>query len=780
MVSSARALNIQSEAVMTLSKLFSPQTLRYDLISGVVVFLVALPLCLGVALASNAPLFSGILSGIIGGILVGAVSRSHTSVSGPSPGLSAVVAAQIALLGGFNALLLAVMLAGVLQILLGLFKAGFLSKFVPSSVVKGLLAAIGIILILKQIPHLIGHDADPEGEMAFQQPDAQNTFTEFASMLSDANLGTALIGLMSVVLLIFWDRLTILKKSLVPGPLAVVVLGVVAAEWLQRIGGGWTIPTSAFVQVPVISNWDEAGQLFQFPDVSQWRNPAIYLGAVTIAAAASLETLLNLEAVDKIDPRQRRSPASRELLAQGVGNLTAGLIGAFPMSSVIVRSSVNINAGGRTKLSAITHGVLLLFCVALLPAALNRIPVSCLAGILLVTGTKLASPEHFKQMWDQGRTQFLPFLATVIAIVLTDLLTGVLIGLGVAIAFILHSSYRQPLRCVREHHLQGDLLRIELANQVSFLNRAALKQRLDEVPRGDHVLLDARQTNYLDPDILDLIDDFLTQTAPARGVEVYLTGFDGRYGLPDHMPDIDNSNPDLQRQLTPAQVLKILKDGNERFRTGNRLYRDLGREVRSTARGQFPLAAVLSCIDSRSPAELIFDLGLGDIFSVRIAGNVPSENVLASLEYSCAVAGTKLILVLGHTRCGAVTAAVDLYRSRQKACEVTGCDHLDSLVTEIQKAIDDKHLNVEYFKDKSSCVDEVARRNVLRTMATLRQRSGTLARLVDEGRIVIVGGMYDVSSGEVDIFNEPAADLVAPSTNGESSRDGRPLIAQRE
>lgn len=732
--------------------LLSRETIGHDVIAGVVVFFVALPLCLGVALASGAPLFSGILSGVIGGILVGAISRSHTSVSGPAAGLTAVVAAQIATLGSFEAFLLAVVIAGMIQIILGVFRAGFLAEFIPTSVITGLLAAIGVILILKQIPHVIGHDADPEGEMAFRQPDQQTTFTEFGVILQDAHFGAAAIGLVSITVLLLWDRVPFLKKSIVPGPLVVVALGIGLSEVFDAAGQIWKLPVSAFVQVPIANGWTSTWRLLRHPDISQWLNPAVYLAGVTIAAVASLETLLNLEAVDKLDPRHRRSPPSRELLAQGIGNLTAGLIGGIPVTSVIVRSTVNITAGGRTKLATLVHGSLLLICVTLMPHALNRIPLSCLAGILLVTGFKLASPKVFRQMWRQGRSQCLPFLVTVTAIVITDLLTGVLIGLGFSIAFILHSNLRRPMRCVHERHLNGDVLRIQLAPQVSFLNRAALKTRLDELSPGERILIDARQSDYIDHDILDLIGTFAAEAAPARGVDVQLMGFDGRFGLRDRLNDIDNSNSDLQRHLNPAQVLEILKEGNRRFRTGERLIRDLSREVRTTALGQFPIAAVLSCIDSRSPAELIFDLGIGDIFSVRIAGNVAQDNILASLEYACAVAGTKLILVLGHTRCGAVTAAVELYHSRQNACEATGCEHLDAIVTELQLAIDDSPI-ISLPRDKMACVDEVARRNVLRTMAILRRRSRTLDRLVRNGSIAIVGGMYDVVSGEVEFLN---------------------------
>lgn len=753
-------------------------TVPRDLTAGLVVFLVALPLCLGVALASGAPLFSGLLAGIIGGIVVGLVSGSHASVSGPAAGLTAVVAAQIVSLGAFQTFLLAVFVAGLIQVGLGLGRAGFLAAFIPSSVIKGLLAAIGVILILKQIPHVVGHDPDPEGEMVFLQPDEQTTFSELAQLLDDIHPGAAAIGLFSVAVLVLWDRWKRLKKSPVPAPLVVVLLGVGLAELFRRVGGGWVVEPTHLVQVPVAE--DLAGFLgfLQHPDFGQWANPAVYLAALTIAAVASLETLLNLEAVDKLDPRQRTSPPSRELVAQGVGNALAGLVGGIPITSVIVRSSVNINAGARTKLSAIFHGVLLLVCVALLPTWLNLIPLSCLAAILLVTGVKLASPKLVRRMWAGGRSQFVPFAVTVAAIVLTDLLIGVLLGLAVAAGFILWSNVRRPLRRIVEKHLGGEVVHIELANQVSFLNRAALARALDEVPRGGHLLLDARQTDYIDPDVLDLIRDFKENTGPARGVEVSLVGFQDRYQLRDQTQYVDYSTRELQAAITPAQVLQLLKDGNERFRTGRRLTRDLGRVVAATAAGQHPLAVVLGCIDSRTPAELLFDVGVGDIFVSRIAGNVASRKVLGSIEYACAVAGAKLVLVLGHTRCGAVTAAVDLARAGKTAAEATGCEHLDYVVRDVQRAVDEVRRPAPDQlppEKKEAFVNAVARRNVARVVETVAQ-SPTIAALVREGRVAVVGAMYDVATGGIEFLSGPdGAAAAVPPRAGEAHESSCPV-----
>ncbi len=727
-----------------------------DLTAGLVVFLVALPLCLGIALASNAPLFSGLVAGLVGGILVGVLSGSQSSVSGPAAGLTAVVAAQIMTLGSFPAFLLAVVVAGVIQIGLGLAKAGFLSAFFPSSVIKGLLAAIGVLLILKQLPPLFGHDSSPQGSLAFNEPGQQNTFTQLFRIIGNLHYGAAFIGVLSFIFLYVWDHTKSLKKFPVPAPLLVVLLGVALSLLFKRFGEGWSIGKSHLVDVPVAESAREFLTFLQLPDFSQWRNPQIYVAAVTIAIVASLETLLNLQAVDRIDPLQRTSPPSRELWAQGIGNVVSGLAGGLPVTSVIVRSSVNINAGGRTKVSAVFHGILLLVCVMFLAEQLNMIPLSCLAAILLVTGIKLASPKLVRQLWSEGKYQFAPFVITVVAIVLTDLLKGVVIGLVVSLSFILWSNLRRPIRTIVEKHLGGDVIKIDLANQVSFLNRAALDQTLDEVPAGGHVLLDASHTDYIDPDILDLIRDYKNDTAPARGIEVSLLGFRSKYQLHDRIQYVDYSTRELQAAVTPAQVLDILKSGHERFQTGEQLTRDYGRQVTATAGGEHPLAVVLSCVDSRTPTELIFDLGVGDIFSVRIAGNVLSRKVLGSVEYGCAIAGAKLVLVMGHTRCSAVAAAVQRF-GQPKAGEVN-CPHFDFIVNDIYEATDaGSQRGMEQFghTGNDSFIDTIARRNVARAVTQMREQSPTLEALVRDQRIAIVGAMYDVVSGKIEFLPEP-------------------------
>ena len=729
-----------------------------DLKSGVVVALVALPLCLGIALASGAPLFSGLVAGIVGGLLIGVLSGSQTSVSGPAAGLATIVAAQIVSLGSFEAFLLAVVIGGVIQIVLGVIQAGSLSAFFPSSVIKGLLAAIGVLLILKQIPHVLGHDTDPEGEMSFSQPDNENTFSELMRVIfGDVHVGAIVVGALSIAVLVLWEKWKPLKKSIVPGPLVVVLMGVGINVLFQRVGGVWQIGESHLVQIPVAENLDGMLNFLRHPDFSQWTNPAVYFAGVTIAIIASLETLLNLQAVDKIDPERRFSPPSRELWAQGVGNIASGLLGGLPVTSVIVRGSVNVNSGCKTKKSAIIHGFLLLTCVVFMPQYLNMIPLASLAAILLVTGFKLASPKLIKQMWSEGRNQFTPFIVTLVAIVFTDLLLGVLIGLAISLLFILNSNLRRPIRRIVETHLDSDILHVELANQVSFLNRASLDQIFNELKPDSHLLIDASQTDYIDPDVLSLIREFKDQTGPAHGVHVSLRGFQKQYKLHDEILFADYSTRELQDQVTPQQVLEILKEGNRRFRTGNRLSRDLGRQLDGTAAGQNPLAVVLSCIDSRVPAELVFDLGIGDIFSVRVAGNVLGEMALGGLEYGVVVSGVKLVLVLGHTRCGAVTASVNLVCAGEDVEQSTGCTHLKSIVSEVESCLEHTDCQqLEKLDDEQAhaLIDEVARRNVLQTVRAVTERSAAIRQAEEEDRVIVVGALYDVSTGEIEILTE--------------------------
>lgn len=736
-----------------------------DLIAGSVVFLVALPLCLGIALASGAPLIAGIVSGVVGGLVVGTLSGSHTSVSGPAAGLTAVVLAQLITLGSFEAFLFAVMLAGVIQIVMGLARVGSLSSFVPTSVIKGLLAAIGVILIIKQIPHLLGRDTDPEGDLAFAQPDRENSFSGLLEVVDSLHLGAAVIGLVSLAILLGWRRVPRLDKSLLPAPLVVVVVGVALAALFEALGWPWAVGSVHLVQVPTIDSISALGGMLPRPDFARWNDPAVYVAGLTIALVASIETLLNLEAVDRLDPQQRSSPPNRELVAQGIGNLTSGLLGGIPVTSVVIRGSVNVHAGAASKRSAILHGALLLGSVLALPTLLNRIPLAGLAAVLLVTGVKLASPRLFRDMWRAGADQFFPFLATVVAIVLTDPLIGLGFGMLISLGFILRRHARRPVRRITEQHLDREVQHIVLPNQLSFLNQTSLERALEDLPRGSHVLLDAERTDYIDPDVLAMLRDFRDVTAPARAIQLSMQGFKAQYELDNETLYVDYSTRELQDRVSPAQVLEILRAGNERFASGRRLHRDLIRQVDATAAGQHPLAVVLSCIDSRTPAEMVFDLGLGDVFSVRVAGNVISEKVLGSMEYGTKVAGARLIVVLGHTRCGAVTAAVELAGTADVA-EATHCQHLAPILEEIQMAVD---LDVALDpaapfsgwprERKLAFVDDVARRNVISVVRRIVDQSETIRELVEDRRIAIVGVVYDISTGAMEFLTEHAIGL---------------------
>ncbi|MBR9919250.1 MAG: SulP family inorganic anion transporter [Bacteroidetes bacterium] len=485
--------------------------LKNDIPASIVVFLVAVPLCLGIALASGAPLFSGIIAGIVGGIVVGALSGSPLGVSGPAAGLAVIVLTAIQDLGAFEIFLMAVVLAGVIQMILGFLQAGIIAYYFPSSVIKGMLAGIGIVIFLKQIPHAFGYDKDYEGSLSFNQPDNHNTLSELYFMFEAITPGAVIISAISLAILILWER-PFMKKipvfKIVQGPLVVVALGII----LNLVFSGTSMALSAehIVAIPVAENLSGFFNQFTFPDFSQWNNPAVYMTAATIAIVASLETLLCLEATDKLDPEKRVSPANRELKAQGVGNLVSGLIGGLPVTQVIVRSSTNIQSGGRTKMSAIIHGFLLLFCVMAIPFVLNLIPLASLAAILFVVGYKLAKPVLFKQMYKLGWNYFIPFVITILGIVFTDLLIGIGLGMAVAIFFLLYDNYKKPFLFEGNEHMSDDggIVRLELAEDVTFLNKANIQKALNQIPDNSKIIIDASRSINIDQDVEEIIEDF--------------------------------------------------------------------------------------------------------------------------------------------------------------------------------------------------------------------------------------------------------------------------------
>ncbi len=508
--------------------------LKADFASGLVVFLVALPLCLGIALASGAPPLSGIIAGIVGGIVVGYLSNSHLSVSGPAAGLTAIVLVAITDFGAFNVFLTAVMIAGIFQLILGFVKAGSISNYFPTNVIEGMLAGIGIIIILKQIPHALGYDANFEGSESFVQSDGSNTFSTLIGAIDYIQLGSVIITMVSLAILISWERVGFLKKlKLVPGALIAVVLGVLINEAFIASGSSLAISEAHLVSLPVPESLADFKSIILFPDFTALVNPQVWITGATIAIVASVETLLCIEAADRMDAQKRYTNTNTELKAQGVGNLISGFLGGLPMTSVVVRTSANNNAGAKSKMSTIIHGFMLLVSVLSIPFLLNRIPLATLAAILLLVGYKLAKPSTVKRFWERGKYQFVPFIATVVGVVFTDLLKGVLFGIVISVIFILRGNLKRAYNFRKERYESGDIIHIDLAQEVSFLNKAAIKSTLNNLPESSKVIINASDTVYIAHDILDLIKEFKATRAKEDNIKVKLKGFKKAYDLED-------------------------------------------------------------------------------------------------------------------------------------------------------------------------------------------------------------------------------------------------------
>lgn len=520
------------------------QSLKSDLPSGLVVFLVALPLCLGIALASGAPFFSGIISGIIGGIVIGSLSNSALSVSGPAAGLAALVLGAITAIGDFRLFLCAVLIAGILQILLGAAKLGGIANYIPGSVIKGMLTSIGILIIAKQIPHAFGYDKDEKGNITELFPFGNEDIYELLQPLQHIEIGVFALCLLSIVIMLVWEKPFIKNKvKFIPGALVAVVVSIIINEIWIKTGSKLAVENEHLVQIKVAGSAKEFFSFFTFPDFNGFTNGTIIVYGIAIALIASLETLLSIEAVDNLDPERRVTNTNKELFAQGVGNAIAGLIGGLPVTSVIVRSSANVNAGGKTKLSTIIHGLLLLISIILIPGILNKIPLSALAAILLLTGYKLAKPSVFINFWKAGKYQFIPFIVTVLVIILVDLfglvpdlrgkglIIGVFAGIIAATGAILHGNLKNSYYFHRENYKVGDTITINLSEEVSFLNKASIRQTLDHMPENASVVLDASNTRYIDFDVLELIKEFRDIKAPLKKIQLQLKGFKEAYKI---------------------------------------------------------------------------------------------------------------------------------------------------------------------------------------------------------------------------------------------------------
>lgn len=511
------------------------KSLKSDLPASIVVFFVALPLCLGIALASGAPLFSGLIAGIVGGIVVGFLSGSEIGVSGPAAGLAAIVLTAITALGGWENFLVAVVLGGVIQIVFGIFRLGIIGYYFPSSVIKGMLTGIGIIIILKQIPHFFGYDIEPEGADSFIEPSGENTFSAILSAVDNITIGSTVIGVISLIILLLWSNVLVKKGKIfeiIQGPLVAVVVGIIF-YLLTKANETLAIETTHLVSVPVPDGFDSFINQFSFPNFSVITQMDVIITGFTIALVASLETLLCVEATDKLDPHKRVTPTNRELLAQGTGNIVSGLVGGLPITQVIVRSSANIQSGGKTKASAIIHGFLLLISVIVIPRILNYIPLSVLAAILFIVGYKLAKPSTFKAMYDGGWMQFVPFIVTVLGIVFLDLLKGIGLGLAIGIFIVLYRSYKNSHFLHKEgEDIDDGKIKMTLAEEVTFFNKGAILKELDRVPHDSTLELDVRNTKYLDNDIIEILEDFAFK-AKERNINIKLFSERGIVENPD-------------------------------------------------------------------------------------------------------------------------------------------------------------------------------------------------------------------------------------------------------
>lgn len=486
--------------------------LKNDVPAGLVVFLVALPLCLGIALASGAPLFSGVITGVVGGLIVAWLSGSQLSVSGPAAGLTVIVLSAIQSLGSFQAFLFSVLLAGLLQIGLGVFQAGIIGAYFPVAVIKGMLAAIGIILILKQIPHAVGYDADYEGDESYSQSDTHTTLSEISYSLEALSPGAVIVSFVAILIMLLWETTAFKKNpllSLLPGPLVAVLWGIGFNLQGKELNPNWAIEDKHMVNLPEIADFTGFLNQLSMPDFSHWSNPEVYSVAATLALIASLETLLSLEATDKLDPLRRVAPTNRELMAQGAGNVLCGLLGGLPMTAVVVRSSANVNAGGRTKLACFVHGLLLLLSAVFMSRYLNLIPLSSLAAILLMTGYKLAQPRLFIEMFHKGASQIIPFVVTILSILFTDLLIGIAVGMVCGLYYVIRTNFHSAISLTQD----GNNYLLRLHKDVSFLNKPVLRDCIARIDSNSHVMIDGSRALFIDQDILETLQDFVFSAA---------------------------------------------------------------------------------------------------------------------------------------------------------------------------------------------------------------------------------------------------------------------------
>jgi carbonic anhydrase len=719
----------------------SVKNIKYDLPAGIAVFFVAVPLCLGIAHASGAPLISGLITGVIGGTIAGLISNSQLSVSGPAAGLTAIALSGIAALGSFEAFLFATVLAGLIQIVLGALKAGVVATYIPNTVIKGMLSAIGLILIIKQFPHLVGYDKEAMGVQEFSataqdlnsgSPEGENTLTLFLEGVTNLNQGVLLIGLISLVFLILWDKFFQAKLKAIPGSLLVVVIGIVINYIFEHSLFAHPLETDHFVRIPKISSFIEFRDVSSFPDWRIWNKYALYSTAFTIAIVASIETLLSIEAVDKLDPQKRKTPANRELVAQGIGNTLAGLLGGLPMTAVIVRGSVNVSAGAHTKLSTIIHGSLILVAVVFFAPIMNLIPLASLAAVLIYTGFKLLAPQLLVEQFKKGWSQFIPFVVTVLAIVFSDLLIGVTIGIVTSIVFIVMEDYKGTVLQVSD---LGKRRRIVLGENITFLHKPKLVKILNELPNDIIVEVDGSRNFYIDKDILELIEDF-KHKAPQRNIEFIIGGIK------------QMQNEDLQESMRKAYERLFVN--NEKW-IADRTKEDPDY-FKKQAVGQTPQYLFIGCSDSRVPANEITGTDAGEMFVHRNIANMVVNtdiNMLSVVQYSVEVLNVKHIIVCGHYGCGGVKEAMQ-HRSNGL---------IDKWLRNIKDVIRLHKDELDAIHDEHKKYDRLVELNVREQVINLMKTSFIQKNRAQYGFPEIHGWVYDISTGKindlkVDVENE--------------------------
>ena len=723
------------------SKVYVNRYLKFDILAGLMVFLVALPLCLGIALASGLPLQTGLISGAIGGIVVGFFSGSAVSVSGPAAGMVAICLLALNHLGSFENFLLALFFSGFIQIIAAKRAWGVFANYIPASVIKGMICGIGVFLIAKQIPMAVTvtHNYH-EFKHYLLETVSENNLNPMVDLSFHINTGAFVLSLLTITILIFFDKTKHSLLKSIPGAIATVVIGTLFNEVLVIKNSILAQHAHHLVSIPKLESLSDLSHLLHHPNWQALSNPMIYFYAAVIALVSSIETLINITATDRLDKNHISTNKNKELFAQGIGNIVSSILGGLPITSVVIRSSVNIEAKAKTKFASILHGFMLLFALFLTTDILNRIPICILASILIYVGFKLTHPRIYLTMFNQGADRAVPFFVTVIVVSFGNLLAGVFTGLLVNLLFVLRNNSRARIDIIQETTPGGRNFRLLLPQQTTFLNKATIIEELNTIPQNSKLIIDARYAEFIDKEVLEYIQDYTEFQAPLRAISLNLIGFKEKYQIHDHIDFINITTYDAQSVLNPSEVLRILKQGNERFLKDQGIHRSNMIDITHTAETQHPIAFVLGCIDSRVPVETIFDMTLGDLFCARIAGNVINDDILASIEYACHVVGAKLIVILGHTRCGAI----------QAACNDVKKGHITTLLAKINPAINaESKIKHNRQGDNLEFVSHVTHLNIAHSMLEIYNRSPILKDMLDQGQIGIVGALYDVSSGQV-------------------------------